>query len=123
MAARILVADDETDVLRLVRLKLERAGYDVVTATAGDQALQLALSTAPALVLLDVTMPGMDGNEVCRAIKARLGGGAPRVVMLSARGLADDVRGGLASGADGYIVKPFSPNALLAEVQRYLSDA
>ena len=122
MTARILVADDEPDVLRLVRLKLERAGYEVVTATAGDEALHLALTSAPALILLDVTMPGMGGLDACRAIKARLGPRGPRVVMLSARGLADDVRGGLESGADGYIVKPFSPNALLAEVQRYLAD-
>lgn len=121
MTARILVADDEPDVLRLVRLKLERAGYEVVTATAGDEALGLALSAVPALVLLDVSMPGMDGLEVCRAIKRQLGPRGPRVVILSARGLARDVSGGLESGADGYIVKPFSPNALLAEVQRYLA--
>jgi DNA-binding response OmpR family regulator len=121
MSARILVADDEPDILRLVALKLGRAGHAVLTASAGDEALALALAERPALVLLDVTMPGMDGFAVCRALKQQLGADAPRVVMLSARGQANDVRGGLDSGADGYIVKPFAPSALVAEVERYLA--
>ena len=121
MPARILVADDEPDILRLVAIKLGRAGHEVLTATAGDDALALALAERPALVLLDVSMPGMDGFAVCRAIKEQFGALAPRVVMLSARGLANDVRGGLESGADGYVVKPFDPNALVAEVERHLA--
>jgi DNA-binding response OmpR family regulator len=119
--ARILVADDEPDILRLVAIKLGRAGHEVLTARAGDEALATALAERPVLVLLDVTMPGMDGFAVCRALKLRLGAAAPRVVMLSARGQASDVHSGLESGADGYIVKPFAPNALLAEVERYLA--
>jgi two-component system alkaline phosphatase synthesis response regulator PhoP len=121
VSARILVADDEPDVLRLVAIKLGRAGHEVLTAATGDAALALTLAERPALVLLDVAMPGMDGFAVCRAIKARLGSAAPTVVMLSARGQAADVRGGLESGADGYIVKPFAPGALLQEVERYLA--
>jgi DNA-binding response OmpR family regulator len=119
--SRILVADDEPDILRLVAIKLGRAGHEVLTAKAGDEALNLALSHRPALVLLDVTMPGMDGFAVCRALKQQLGAQAPRVLMLSARGQANDVQGGLESGADGYIVKPFAPNALVAEVERHLA--
>ncbi|MBI2761769.1 MAG: response regulator [Chloroflexi bacterium] len=122
MCAMILVADDEPDVLRLVVLKLERAGHQLTTATTGDQALAAALDQRPDLVLLDVTMPGIGGLDVCRSLKQQLGAMAPKVVMLSARGLSDDVRGGLDSGADGYIVKPFRPSALLAEVERYLVD-
>ncbi len=98
----------------------------MLQAADGDEALTLALSPDPArrpnLVLLDVTMPGMDGLAVCRAIKERLGAEAPTVVMLSARGLDRDVRGGLESGADGYIVKPFKPRALVDEVARYLGS-
>jgi DNA-binding response OmpR family regulator len=118
--SRILVADDEPDILRLVAIKLGRAGHEILTARAGDEALTTALAERPDLVLLDVTMPGMDGFAVCRELKAQLGGAAPRVVMLSARGQAGDVQGGVDNGADGYIVKPFAPNALVAEVERYL---
>ncbi len=121
--ARILVADDEPDLLRLVAIRLGRDGHEVLQARDGEEALRMALDERPQLVLLDVTMPGMDGYAVCRAIRSGLGAAAPPIVMLSARGQEQDVRGGLASGADGYIVKPFRPSALAAEVARYLADA
>ncbi len=121
--ARILVADDEPDRLRLVTIRLGRDGHEVIPARDGGEALQLTLEQLPDLVLLDVTMPVMDGHQVCQAIRAQLGAAVPKIVMLSARGQESDVRGGWESGADGYIVKPFRPSALAAEVARMLADA
>jgi DNA-binding response OmpR family regulator len=103
----VVVADDDEDILALLAFRLEREGYDVLPARDGAHALALTRERHPAVAVLDVAMPGLDGLEVARAIRAD--GLDTRVVLLTARAAEQDVRRGLAAGADGYITKPFSP--------------
>jgi len=112
---KILIVDDHADIRRLIRLTLEFAEYEIREAQDGEIALRMAQEVAPDLVLLDVMMPGpIDGLEVCRRLRASAPAGAgPRVIMLSARGRANDREAGLQAGADVYLVKPFSPQQLI----------
>ena len=118
MSARILVADDEPDILRLVAIKLERAGYEVLTASTSDEALAVALAARPALVLLDIDMPRRNGIDVCRELRARPATAGATIVMLTAA--ADDgaQRRAGEAGADLFLTKPFSPLELLRLVDR-----
>ena len=114
---RILVVDDDPLILRLVRTNLDRAGYRVLTAVDGQQALDTAASELPDLVILDLMLPKMDGYEVCRRIREF---SLVPVVMLTARGEQVDKLRGFEMGADDYLTKPFAPAELLARVQAVL---
>jgi DNA-binding response OmpR family regulator len=116
----ILVAEDEPHILLLIQRKLEAAGYNLTTTMNGDDALRLALESRPDLLLLDIMMPGREGLEVCREIKAAYGDDAPPVILISALGQQIDVEAGMAAGANDYIIKPFSPRVLLEHVQAIL---
>lgn len=117
----ILIADDEHDILLLMRRKLEISGFsDIWTAEDGQEALEKALSDPPALMILDVMLPNLNGLEICIRVKNALGTEAPRVIMVSARGQPHEVLAGYEAGADVYITKPFSPGDLVAEVRRLL---
>ena len=113
----ILVVDDEPHIVELLRLYLEREGYAVVAATDGPTAVDLHRRTGPDLVVLDLMLPGMDGFEVCRAI--RHDADTP-VLMLTARSDDVDAIVGLELGADDYVTKPFNPRALVARVKAIL---
>ncbi|HEY7942277.1 MAG TPA: response regulator transcription factor [Candidatus Limnocylindrales bacterium] len=115
--APILVVDDDPKIVRLVTLYLERAGFEVIGVGDGRSALEALAADHPALVVLDVMLPGIDGLTMLDAI--RHAGDTP-VVMLSARGTADDRIAGLAGGADDYVAKPFSPAELVLRVSRVL---
>ena len=116
----ILIVDDDPDSLDIVRTFLESKGYHVVTAPDGRSALSKLGDVRPALVLLDVMMPGMDGWEVARMIKNHPDFGDTRVVMLTARSGFADKQEGLRSGADDYIVKPIRLDELAARVEKNL---
>ena len=116
----VLCADDDEDILALVALRLERAGFRVVRATNGEQALELARAEQPALAVLDVMMPRMTGVEVLRALRADEETRAIRIILLSARVQESDVTGGLEAGADAYLAKPFRAPELVAKVQELL---
>ncbi len=116
----ILVVDDDPDALEIVSTFLESRGYRVVTASDGRQALAKVEEIRPALVLLDVMMPGMDGWEVSRVIKNHPEYSNIRVVMLTARGEFADKQEGLRAGADDYIVKPIRLDELNTKVERNL---
>jgi len=118
--SHILVAEDEPHILLLIQRKLETAGHLVATATNGDDALAMALRDRPDLLLLDILMPGREGLEVCKAIKTAYGASAPPVIIISALGQQLDVEAGVSAGADDYIIKPFSPRALLERVEAAL---
>ncbi len=118
MAKRILIADDEPNIVTALQFLLARAGYEVAVARDGPEAL--ALAPASDLVLLDVMMPGHDGYEVCRRIRQGAEGGRVRIVMLSARGGKPEVEKGLGAGADLYVVKPFSTRELMQKIQGLL---
>ena len=99
----VLVADDDEDILQLLSFRLERAGYDIVQARNGDEALRLALELVPALAILDVMMPGLDGFEVTRELRRNEATSATPVILLTAKAQATDVAGGMAVGADDYL--------------------
>jgi DNA-binding response OmpR family regulator len=119
--AAILVIDDDPDILSLLYDTLSEAGHDVRIEADGDSGLASAVEVPPDLVLLDWMMPERSGLEVCHNLRAdRLLDGVP-VVMLTARGSEADIEWGYAAGVDGYIVKPFSPRALLWRIEAMLS--
>ncbi|MDR3544459.1 MAG: response regulator transcription factor [Candidatus Limnocylindrales bacterium] len=117
---RILVVDDEANIVELLRLYLEKEGFAVIAARDGDEALALHLRHDPDLVILDLMLPKKDGFDVCREIRRR---GATPILMLTAR--SDDVDSivGLELGADDYVTKPFNPRALVARVKAILRRA
>ncbi|MCU0562093.1 MAG: response regulator transcription factor [Desulfobacterales bacterium] len=117
---RILVVDDEEDILELVRYHLAREGYDVVASASGEDALKKAKREAFDLVVLDLMLPGLDGLEVAKALKADAKTKSLPLIMLTAKGEDADVVAGLELGADDYITKPFSPRVLIARVKTVL---
>jgi two-component system alkaline phosphatase synthesis response regulator PhoP len=120
--ARVLVADDEPHLLRLVKFRLEREGYDVLIATDGDEALELARRERPDLCVLDVMMPKRSGFDVLRELRADPECAGMKVIMLTARAHDRDVDAGFALGADDYITKPFSPQELRVRVSTHLAQ-
>ena len=114
---RALVVDDEAPLVRLVTAYLEREGFDVASADDGETALDLARSFAPDVVVLDLMLPGLDGVEVCRRLRSF---SDAYVVMLTARAEEGDKIVGLATGADDYVTKPFSPGELMARIRAML---
>jgi DNA-binding response OmpR family regulator len=116
----VLVADDDPDILALVTFRLERAGYDVVGANDGEQALQLALAQPPDLAVLDVMMPRLDGYEVTTRLRQNERTRRIPIILLTARVQEADIARGFEVGADDYVKKPFSPQELGARVQAIL---
>lgn len=117
---KILVVDDEDEILELLEYNLSKEGYEPVLAHNGEEALALMRSEAPALVLLDLMLPDLDGLEVCRRMKEEPTLQKIPVVMLTARGEDHEIVAGLEVGADDYIPKPFSPKVLLARCMAVL---
>lgn len=117
---KILVVDDEQDLVKLIRYHLEKDGYKVISAYNGEDALFLARREKPGLVILDLMLPGIDGLEVCRKLKADPELANTAIVMLTAKGEESDITMGLKLGADDYMTKPFSPKELVARVQAVL---
>ena len=118
--ARLVVVEDEQDLQDLMRYHLEREGYAVTSALSGDRALKIIRAEPPDLIVLDLMLPGMDGLEVCRALKADAATAGIPIVMVTAKSEEADIVTGLELGADDYVVKPFSPRVLLARVRAVL---
>jgi DNA-binding response OmpR family regulator len=116
----VLIADDDPDILELVSFRLERAGYDVVRAADGEQALRIAVDRRPDLAVLDVMMPKLTGYDVTRKIRQDEATSRMPVILLTARVQEADVQQGFEAGADDYLKKPFSPQELRARVQAIL---
>src|SRR5689334_12682223 len=121
--ARILVVDDEPDLVELVRHHLQREHYEVITASDGETALFEARRRVPDLVILDLMLPGIDGLEVCRRLRSDTRLAHIPIVMLTAKGEESDVVIGLAQGADDYVRKPFGVKELVARVATRLRAA
>ena len=115
----VLVADDDADILLLVRLRLERSGYEVLTARDGTEALALAQERPPDVAIFDVSMPGLTGFDVTRLL--REANAQLPVILLTARALESDVEAGAAVGADAYLTKPFSPQDLELRVRELVN--
>jgi DNA-binding response OmpR family regulator len=120
MKEKILVVDDEPDALDLIQFNLKGAGYDVITAADGAEALTKARSTHPALVVLDVMLPEVDGLEVCKILRREPATASIPIIMLTAKTAEIDRVLGLELGADDYLTKPFSPRELVLRVKALL---
>lgn len=117
---RILIAEDERDIRDLIAFTLRFAGYEVLAANNGEEAVQMTQKELPDLVLTDVRMPKMTGYEACRLIKADPATQHIPVVFLSAKGQEAEVQNGMAAGADEYLLKPFAPDQLTRKVAEIL---
>ena len=125
MAAKkkILIVDDEKQLVSLVRLHMEMSGYEVLSASDGEEALAVAKRDKPDLMILDLMLPKIDGWEVCKRLRTESKAGNIPVIMLTARSETEDKLKGFECGADDYITKPFSPRELVARVKRVLARA
>ena len=121
MSARILVVEDNPKNLKLVRDVLSYSGYEVVEATTGEDGVRLALEVHPDLVLMDLQLPGIDGAEALRRIRAEVSTRSMPVVAVTAFVMADDRSSAFASGFDGYVEKPISVRGLAQQVQDFLT--
>lgn len=117
---RVLVVDDEQDVAELMAFNFKNAGYEVVTASNGDEALVKARTTSPSIILLDVMLPGIDGFEVCRLLRRDPTTSGLPIIMVTARATELSRAVGLESGADAYMTKPFSPRELVVRANHLL---
>lgn len=122
MPKRILIADDEPNIVISLEFLMHHNGYEVRAAPDGDQALKLLAEFKPDLILLDIMLPVRNGFEVCQRIRENPEWRTTRVVMLTAKGREVEVTKGLALGADAYVTKPFSTKELLATVRRLLGE-
>src|SRR3984957_2893462 len=120
---KVLVVDDEKDIVELVAYNLGRNGYEALVAYDGNEALEIARKEPPDLIVLDLMLPGIDGTEVARRLKADAQTAVIPIVMLTAKGEETDVVVGLTLGADDYVTKPFSMKVLLARVSSVLRRA
>jgi DNA-binding response OmpR family regulator len=116
----ILIADDDPDILALVSFRLERAGYEVVQARNGEEAVQVALARRPDLAVIDVMMPRIDGYETTRQLRQQEETSRMPIILLTARVQEEDIARGFDAGADDYVRKPFSPQELGSRVQAAL---
>lgn len=120
---RVVVADDDADILRLIERRLSRRGYDVVTASNGAEALAAVAAGAPQAVVIDWLMPSMSGSQVCEALKSDPGTASIPIILLTAKAADADLAEGLASGADAYLTKPFEINELDALVRSVIGES
>lgn len=119
--AKILIAEDERDIRDLVAFTLRFAGYEVTTASNGEEAVQLASKENPDLILMDVRMPRLTGYDACRILKADPVMKDIPVVFLSAKGQESEIQAGLDAGAEEYLLKPFAPDQLTERVKTILA--
>lgn len=120
MATRIVIADDEPNILISLEFLLQREGFEVTLARDGQEALDAVRAVRPALALLDVMMPRLSGLDVCQQLRADDSLAGLRIVMLTAKGRDTDVAKGLALGADAYLTKPFATKALVQKLRELL---
>ncbi len=120
MRSKILIVDDETDILTLLEYNLDKAGFEVISAKDGPEAIELTRKKKPDLIILDIMLPSMEGTEVCKIIKKDEATGHIPVIMLTAKGEEVDRIVGLELGAEDYITKPFSPREFILRVKAVL---
>ena len=121
MAKKILIVDDEPNIVISLEFLMQKEGFEVAVANDGDEALAMVASTNPDLLLLDVMMPKKSGFEVCEALRADPGRAGLKIIMLTAKGRDTEMAKGLAIGADAYVTKPFSTKDLVNKVKEILA--
>jgi DNA-binding response OmpR family regulator len=120
MAKKILIVDDEKDLVETLTFRLKSYGYEVISAHDGKDGLDMARSESPDLILLDLMLPKLDGYKVCRMLKFDEKFKKIPIIMLTARSQEDDKKIGLETGANAYITKPFNPKSLLAKIEELI---
>lgn len=121
MGTKVLIADDEPNIVVSLEFMMKREGYEVIVARDGNEALEAIRRERPQLVLLDGMMPGMSGFDVCEAVRADESLSDTRILMLTAKGRETDVARGVGAGADAYVIKPFSTRGLMQQVRDMLA--
>ena len=122
MSPRILVVDDQEDNRKILRDLLTNSRFEVIEATTGEEAVTLAEAQTPDLILMDIQLPGIDGYEATRQIKAKPALAATPLIVVTSYALSGDDAKAFAAGANGYVSKPFRPRALLAKVKEFLGS-
>ncbi len=122
MSKRLLIVDDEKDLVETVAFRLKALGYEVIAAYDGQQGLDMARKENPDLIILDLMLPKIDGYKVCRMLKFDEKFKKIPIIMFSARAQENDKKMGMEVGADAYITKPFEPSALLAKIQELIGE-
>lgn len=122
MAGRVLIVDDEPDIVMLLKMALERRGFDVITASDGQMALACAREHRPDVMTLDVMMPELDGLSVCRALKEDPSGCRIKIILLTAKDRGADKTAGMDAGADAYITKPFDIKDVVEQIRILLTQ-
>jgi len=120
MKEKVLIVEDEKDIVKMLEYNLKKEGFTTLSVTNGDDALDAAVRHQPELIILDLMLPGMDGLEVCKALKAERKTANIPVIMLTAKAQESDKIVGLELGADDYVTKPFSPRELIARIKAVL---
>ena len=118
--SKIVVIEDEVDILEVINYNLSKEGFDVCSALDGEEGLALIKKEVPDLVLLDLMLPGLDGIEICRKLKTDYSTRSIPIIMVTAKGEESDIVLGLGMGADDYMVKPFRPRELMARIRSVL---
>lgn len=121
--ALILIIEDDISAARLAEYTLQHAGYDVAVAHDGYEGLSKALNCHPALIILDIMLPGIDGFEVCQRLRERPDMNAIPILVISAKSHEEDIRFGKEMGASEYLVKPVDPSSMLEAIDRLLGDS
>ena len=119
---KILAVEDDTIIMNLIVILLERAGYEVIQATSAEEGISLAKSRAPDLILMDVALPGLDGLEATRLLKSGEGTRHVPVIALTAQAMKEDIDNAFRAGCDGFIVKPISTVGFLEQVAGFLKE-
>jgi DNA-binding response OmpR family regulator len=122
MGKKVLIADDEPNIVASLEFLMKQAGYEVRVANSGDEAFEAVRTFAPDLILLDVMMPRMSGYDLCQKVRENAAWQGIRIIMLSAKGRDVEVTKGMAVGADAYVTKPFSTRELVAKVHDMLGE-
>jgi DNA-binding response OmpR family regulator len=117
---KILVVDDEEDIVATIKMRLEASGFEVITASDGNTAYEKAKAESPDLIILDLMLPGMDGYQVCRLLKFDDYYKRIPIIMLTAQGQKEDREWGQKVGADLYLTKPFEPKELVEKIREFL---
>jgi len=120
MSKRILVIEDQEDNRQIVRDLVTASGYELIEATTGEEGLEVAARERPDLILMDIQLPGIDGYEVTRRIKANPKLSKIPIIAVTSYALSGDDKKAFAAGCDGYVTKPYSPRLLLAKIREYL---
>ena len=122
MSKRILVIEDQEDNRQIVRDLLSANGYELIDATTGEEGVAFAKRDRPDLILMDIQLPGIDGYEATRRIKADAELSKIPIIVVTSYALSGDDQKAFAAGCDGYVTKPFSPRLLLAKIREYLPE-